>query len=201
MKPLQPVGKPRLAQADKMPRGNGARPIGNSLNTFIQAALLVVLAGFATPSPGASLGRLFFTPDERANLDRAREVSGIAAPESAPTEQAGSVTLNGIVKRSNGKTTIWVNQTVQHETDIPPSSKKLAGKSQVADFPVLVQKTGKTVTLKVGQTLEIDSGVIREGYRPAPRKEPPPALASPSATTAATSPEPASSGAAPLNQS
>jgi len=127
----------------------------------------VAFATLSSPSWGEPIGRLFFTPDERAILDRARLKDGITEQqEGTPAQQSESLTLNGIVRRSSGKTTVWINKSAQHETDLPPDSKKQVRQSQQADFPVLVQKTGKTVPIKVGQTLNIDSGEIRESYQP-----------------------------------
>jgi len=182
MKPLHSMREPSLSPADHPPRADRLRSLKAlrvashpCLTRFLPAALVVVFATLSSPSSGESLGRLFFTPDERTNLDRARLSGGSTEPESASAQQLESLTLNGIVKRSNGKTTVWINNSAQNENDLPPGSKQQASKARLADFPVLVQKTGKTVTLKVGQTLNIDSGEIREGYQPSAIKAQPPA--------------------------
>ena len=54
----------------------------------------------------AELGRLFFTPERRQQLDRQREFKSEEAPraESAPT-----LTIDGVVTRSSGKRTVWIN--------------------------------------------------------------------------------------------
>lgn len=169
------------------------RSLGNHLNTFLQTALLVSFATLSSPSWGEPIGRLFFTPEERANLDRARLTDGVTGqPGGAPAQQSESLTLNGIVKRSSGKTTVWINKSAQNETGLLPDSKKQVRQSRQADFPVLVQKTGKTVTLKVGQTLNIDSGEIRESYQPPPRNEALPSTAK--------TPDAEAIGAPPLNR-
>jgi hypothetical protein len=54
-----------------------------------------------------ALGRLFFTPTQRAALDRQRQLN----PDlrGKPESTAASLTLNGTVHRSSGHNTHWVN--------------------------------------------------------------------------------------------
>lgn len=54
-----------------------------------------------------SLGRLFFTPQQRAALDRER-LLGINQRSSGLDGDA-SYTFNGEVRRSSGKNTRWIN--------------------------------------------------------------------------------------------
>lgn len=104
------------------------------------------------------IGRLFFSPDERTMLDRMRQKSG--GTTLSATEQ---ITLNGIVRRSSGKTTAWINQVPQHENETPqgvtiqqnPTSKPSA---------ILLLPSGKKVDLKAGQTFDATKGKVREGY-------------------------------------
>ena len=49
------------------------------------------------------LGRLFFTPQQRATLDLQRQQG------NTRFDQEASYTLNGEVRRSSGKNTRWVN--------------------------------------------------------------------------------------------
>ncbi len=172
MKPMQSKRERNPSPAGQPPRVGMLRPLGNISDTFIRAALLVTLASFSVQSWGEPLGRLFSTPDERADLERARLTGDSTEQKDAPARQQESLTLNGIVKRSSGKITVWVNHAVLDETHFPPDTKIQARKSRPPEFPVLVQKTGKTVTLKVGQTLIIDSGEIRESYQPPAIKAP-----------------------------
>ena len=54
------------------------------------------------------LGRLFFTPQQRALLDRQR-IQGM----TSHFDQQASYTLNGEVRRSSGNNTRWVNGEAQ----------------------------------------------------------------------------------------
>jgi hypothetical protein len=72
-------------------------------------ALLLALAPLGAPGHAADLGRLFYTPAERAQLEaaRARNVTGErpgAAPAAAPPQR-----FDGVVIRSDGTATRWVN--------------------------------------------------------------------------------------------
>ena len=55
----------------------------------------------------ATLGRLFFTPEQRAALDRQRLLNPGLSNDTMDSE--GSQTLNGEVRRSSGRNTRWIN--------------------------------------------------------------------------------------------
>src|SRR4030095_7634102 len=77
----------------------------------------VLLAALATPGVAQepSLGRMFLTPEQRAALDNARrnriraEALAATVAKKPRIPPARSVTINGIVSRSDGESTIWVN--------------------------------------------------------------------------------------------
>ena len=124
-----------------------------------------------TAPPADSVGRLFYTPAQRARLDTRRAEAlananrppaapGAAAPRALPPQV---VTLNGVVRRNDGTTTVWVNgRPVNdrfHEADITAGS--IARESVALDFA----SSRRRVRLKVGQSVEATSGVVEEGYR------------------------------------
>lgn len=63
----------------------------------------------APPMP--PLGRLFMPPEWRANLERQRQFN----IQETRTLEGESVRLDGIVVRSTGKSTVWVNNRPQTE--------------------------------------------------------------------------------------
>ena len=65
------------------------------------AASVLILA--AMPLRGEPLGRLFFTPEQRALLDRQRLRNQHAVPGNAP--DAAAYSLDGQVHRSSGRDT------------------------------------------------------------------------------------------------
>jgi len=115
------------------------------------------------------LGRLFHTPEQRALLDTARKTMpmNVGGEEQAPS--APDFTLKGVVTRSDGKRSVWLNDRLEHS----------AGR---AGTQVPVQLPGGEVKLKVGQSIDPATGRVTESYRrpppepvatkPAPAKEP-----------------------------
>jgi len=80
----------------------------------------IILLSFLTAIPIAAtaaeetLGRLFYTPEERASLDRARQ--GIPDGPNGKTADTPirEQKLNGYVKRSDGHSTLWVDGTPRY---------------------------------------------------------------------------------------
>lgn len=78
-------------------------------------ALLLAIgfcAGLETAA-AEPLGRLFFTPERRAALERQRQLN---IQEIRPLE-GSTVSLDGIVTRSSGRSTVWINQRPQNESE------------------------------------------------------------------------------------
>jgi len=120
----------------------------------------------------APMGRMFFTPAERAALDESRRRPvPVPAPESEVLPPAPSyVTLDGVVRRSDGATSIWLNsglvegrRTADGLEVTGPKSARAAGR-----ITVRVPQAGRSVDLRVGQQLEVTSGQVRERYQLTP---------------------------------
>jgi hypothetical protein len=137
--------------------------------TARHALLALLLAGAATagaePPP---LGRVFFAPAERDALDAAR-VGRAAAPVAAAS---GTVTLDGVVRRSTGPAVVWVNGSTA-----AGARRGLPGRGDA----VVVESAGRRVRLKPGQAFDPATGRVRDcvGCRP-----PAPAAADPGAAPA-----------------
>jgi len=119
-----------------------------------------------TSADSNKIGRLFFSPDERAMLDRMRQKSGGSTVRA--TEQ---ITLNGLVRRSSGKTTAWINQLPQNENETPQGVAVQQGKP-AKPSALLLLPSGKQVQLKAGQTFDATKGKVREGYEDATAVQP-----------------------------
>ena len=117
---------------------------------FILACCASVLDASAEP-----LGRLFHTPEQRALLDNARKTMpmNVGGEEQAPS--APDFTLKGVVTRSDGKRSVWLNDRLEHS----------AGR---AGEQVPVQLPGGEVKLKVGQSIDPATGRVTESYRRPP---------------------------------
>lgn len=133
-------------------------------------ACMFIALGLATPlydAYAATMGRLFFTPAQRAKLDQLRNTQPGAMPKSEadPTEQAvpepahapQPVTLNGVVRRSDGSTTIWINEQMH-----PTGSHRSAKAADANGVDVVLPESKRKVRLKVGQTVDPSSGLVNE---------------------------------------
>src|SRR5690606_26085592 len=85
------------------------------------------------------------------------------APAAPPTPHY--VTLNGVVRRSDGTTTVWLNNK---PVTGPRSEEGLvvtpSGRGGAGNVTVQVPQTGRRIDLKVGQQVEIRSGQVQEAY-------------------------------------
>ncbi|MDB5812673.1 MAG: hypothetical protein JWN94_4795 [Betaproteobacteria bacterium] len=140
-------------------------------------SLLIVLLSCANATFAADLGRMFFTPAQRATLDNARkqnirsEISNDGEQQSAAAPVAQNVSVNGFIRRSDGKNTIWLNSRAVTEQQ-PGSINAAIGKTDDR-VHLNVPDSGRKLDLKVGQTVEVVSGTIEENYlrRPLPKPE------------------------------
>mgnify|MGYP005810831845 CR=1 FL=1 len=90
------------------------RPSRTSLGALCLLAVLLSPAARAAQSiHDAQLGRLFFTPERRQALDRQR-LSNIQEAQSLEGE---TLSLDGVVQRSSGKSTLWINGRAQDAHD------------------------------------------------------------------------------------
>lgn len=110
------------------------------------------------------LGRLFFTPSQRAALDAGKQIGKPRTARPVTSRRPRAVTLNGVVTRSDGESAVWING---HET----RGKSVSGvsASTLATDPtsaqVRVRGTRKIVRLQVGQQLNPVSGKVIETYQ------------------------------------
>lgn len=130
---------------------------------------LAVLAGAPARAQGVSFGRLFTTPAERLQLDSQRDggqpgLPGAAglpampapvapAPAMAAAPPPAPVELNGVVSRSSGRSTVWLNQVPQ--TD---ASNQLRADQSVQ----LRLSSGRQLIMKPGQSFDPADGSVKE---------------------------------------
>ena len=135
---------------------------------------IAVLVGIPAWAADPPLGRLFFTPSQRASLDVARSqrtratVATEQVDEQVLQPAPQTITYGGMVRRSDGKTTVWLN-------DRPVDEQKAGGGPTIVrrvgpDGAVTLEipQSNRSVDLKVGQSVEVLSGSIGEAYRPRP---------------------------------
>jgi hypothetical protein len=143
----------------------GKKRVGFAGRLFSVAFLLGLAAGPVAAQE--NLGRLFFTEQQRQDLDRRRQAN---IQETAVVVES-SVTVNGQVSRSSGRSTTWLNGVPQDNARRPldPARVTLPG-----------GEGAPSVSVKIGQTLDKIRGEVRdpvEGGRiqtPSQKREPRP---------------------------
>ncbi len=117
---------------------------------------LVIGIVFTTVVSAQELGRLFFTPEQRAALDARRKAR--IPDKAAPTPSVASPTtrLDGYVRRSDGRSTVWVNGERVDE-----ASPRADGR-----VPVTVGESDARVPLKPGEVLDRGSGEVEDVLGP-----------------------------------
>lgn len=147
------------------------------IRIIIFSSFLTALTAYAadTGDATAKLGRLFFTPGERASLDIIRQNSKapdrIVRAEDAVVEDAleteepkqvtNPVIFKGFVSRSDGKNTLWINQSQTSEK--AQQGEFVVGTLQKKTGQVKITVTGaekKNIALKPGQIYDPHSDQI-----------------------------------------
>jgi hypothetical protein len=133
--------------------------------------LLVCFCGIATAAEGPVLPsidgkRLFTTPSERAALDRVRAatehqpVVERPLPRKVEVKPLPQVQLDGLVKRSSGEDTVWINgaevEAGTRRGEVSVTSVRDGGNARI----LLSGK--KALTLKPGQRFDPESGQVRD---------------------------------------
>lgn len=123
----------------------------------------------AIASADDTLGRLFTTPAERASLNAQRQLRKIQEPdatkaeEKAVTEAPSAVSVQGYVKRSDGKNgTVWVNQTPMQENSGTNEVQVGKLRSNGNQVELKLPANGKSLNLKVGQVYMPETDSISE---------------------------------------
>jgi hypothetical protein len=113
---------------------------------------LLAVAGTAAAqngaNGGATLGRLFFTPEKRATLERQRQLN----IQETQTLEGASMSLDGVVVRSSGKRTVWINSRAQHDQAAPAGVTAELGSRQPGQA-VLQAGEETPARLKVGESI------------------------------------------------
>ncbi|WP_263770164.1 hypothetical protein [Propionivibrio soli] len=118
--------------------------------------LVCLLALFVTGPAAAEqpLGRLFFTPEQRQQLDYQRDHNIL---EKREVDQEPSLTVNGVVTRSSGRRTVWVNGEAQNENSATGATVAKPRRGDPATVTIDAAG-GPATTAKVGDTIDPQSG-------------------------------------------
>ena len=110
---------------------------------------------------GEDLGRLFFTPEQRGALDARRKARIPDKPATVAVES--SVTrIDGLVSRSTGKSTVWVNGDPVAEGGQPEGLRVGRRRTEQGKVTVEIGETDNQVELKIGQSFDRVTGEVRD---------------------------------------
>lgn len=118
------------------------------------ARLMAGAIGLALLAAGAhaadeTLGRLFFTPERRAALERQRQLN---IRETQKTIEGAELGVSGIVQRSSGKNTAWVNNAPLDEHSTEAGVRVQVDRASPGKATVIAGEE-TPASLKVGETI------------------------------------------------
>jgi hypothetical protein len=130
--------------------------------------LLIIIGSFILNSPvyADNLGRIFTTADERKELDKIRRIKDkpkkvvavnveeIMKPVVVEKEiiERDAITLRGLVHRSDGKSTAWINDSNTFEGDLESQYIQVPDNKISSDQVTIIMPDDSTnVELKVGE--------------------------------------------------
>lgn len=128
------------------------------LSRASRGAVLLAAVTTLSPPPGAAesqeLGRLFFSPERRQALDHMRQFN---IQERGEASDDPSLTINGIVTRSSGKRTVWINgvaQDANNSSNVTTVTPNRANPGEV----VVQTDSNYSTRARVGDTISRGSG-------------------------------------------
>lgn len=123
-------------------------PARRAVPLLFKTGLIAYLLIAAPPTYAKELGRLFFTAEQRAQLEYSQQKNG-PAPGNAR-----SLTVNGIVQKHGGERTVWINGVPQ------PAGK--SDERAPESVPVAIPGQSQPAKIKVGQRVIIGPSTTKE---------------------------------------
>ena len=112
------------------------------MNLNFKIGLCALALATSAPANAEELGRLFYTPEQRAQIDIEH------ARNTSPADSPNVMSIDGIVQRHGGERTVWINgvpQAAGQSDDRAPES-----------VPVAVPGQSQPVKVKVGQKIIVN---------------------------------------------
>lgn len=153
---------------------NMISPVMKNVAIIMVVFILGTMQALVHAETGDGFGRLFSRPNERSNLDvlRQNQKLKVAAPQPvdtgseapAPVALPDPITLQGYVKRSDGSSTVWINnQPVQEGSTVDNVNiGRLNENAKQGTLDVKIPANGKHIRLKAGQIYEPETNQIKE---------------------------------------
>ena len=121
----------------------------------------LMLAATSAAAAAQQLGRLFFTPEQRAELD-ARRKARVPDKPAATLIESPSTTLDGYVKRSDGKSTVFLNGAPVTEGADAKRAQIIPSRDDPSRAAIEVGEGGRRIPLKVGESLDRGTGEVSD---------------------------------------
>ena len=122
-----------------------------SISTLWVASFLLPATGHAAAGAGdEQLGRLFYTPEQRRQLDQMRSL-GASHPG---LEEKPAVRLDGVLRHPDGRVTTWINGQ--------PVAAGRAAPGQAPAQARVMTGTGKSVVMRVGEAVPADGSAPQD---------------------------------------
>ena len=155
----------------------------NPRATRATVAALLAAALAAPTQAGPVLGRLFATPAERAEMETHRGASAALAPQSgmpagqaepapdpnappaadqpaaAPPPPPPALVMNGVLRSSSGRSTVWLN-------DVPQSGAQNHFTNRGGAALTVTLPSGKRIVLRPGQRYDLGEGRVKDVNEP-----------------------------------
>ena len=134
--------------------------------TMTLARSALVAAGLAVAVPGSAqaqeMGRLFFTPEQRAALDARRKARVPDKPAAVPVTESPVTRVDGAVQRGGGKSTVWVNGEMIPENTQGDGARVLPNGPNPGRVSIPAGEGTRRYDLRVGESLDRGSGEVRD---------------------------------------
>ena len=139
-------------------------------------ACAACLLGASVSVHAQGLGRLFSTPEQRVDLNRARDrydpsrqeiiikQGQVVEPEvEAPPPPLPELMVNGLIRRSDGRSSAWVNGTQLRSGEATADGIVLESDGGSVKF--VLPSGSDTSAIKPGQMLDPNVGQVKEVYK------------------------------------
>jgi hypothetical protein len=131
-------------------------------------AMLVALpVNEAALAQDETLGRLFYTARQRAALDA--NVRSASQRVEEPIPIPSSVTLNGVVTRSDGEQTVWIDGRAYHRSETG-DLEVITRPAEPGTAEIKVRGVPNRRSVRVGQQLDPVSGKTFEAFETPPHE-------------------------------
>lgn len=126
-----------------------------------RGAFFLLAALVSAPCGGQELGRLFFSPAERAALDAQRRTGAVAPQVPSPAPMR----VDGYVVRSGAAPTVWVNGSTAGPGSATDEVRITPGAQGSGEVAVSRRHDRTSRRVKVGNTLDAASGQVQDLLR------------------------------------